>query len=269
MKHIKKFDQLNESVKEIPSQPFFIAAKDGSELDRKLLKEYGIKSGPGIYYIAPDGMKLEVFMHTKDGKSGWMVHPITKSVAAGAKKFDKKFNTASRRKQFMDDERDAALGEGTVNEDTQAGEVEYKGDTFRIAHIHTDKWRIVKNGVWTIVIGADVDEAKKAASKYLDLLYANTGGKVFMPKFGTNYVVTGQKFDTDSGTVKDGNTITFVTGSHNRNPGGTGKITLRKGDKLKFDEDGEDNGFWYVNGDRVKGSKGWSLLWSLQIKPVK
>lgn len=157
--------------------------------------------------------------------------------------------------------------ENFLNEDTQAGEIQYKNDTFRIAHIHTNKWRVVKNGVWTIVTGEDVEAAKKAATEYLDLLYANTGGKEFMPNHKTTYVVTGQRFDTDTGTVKDGNTITFVTGSHNRNPNGTGKLTLKKGDTLKFDTDGEDNGFWYVNGDRVKGSKGWSLLWSLQIKP--
>jgi hypothetical protein len=148
------------------------------------------------------------------------------------------------------------------------GEVNYDGDIFKLTHIHTNKWRLVKNREWQIVIGDTLEEATESAKQFLKLFYAD-GKPAINPRYGTKFVVTGEKFDYETGTVKQGNTITFITGSHNRNLGGTGKAVARKGDVLTFDDDGEDDGFWYLNGgkERMKGSHGWSLVWSLQIKP--
>jgi len=91
MKNIKKFGSFLNESKEIPKQPFFVEAKDGAELDRKLKSEYGITPGRGIYYFNEDNsIKFEVFMKEKDGKSGWMVHPISKEMEARLRRADKR-----------------------------------------------------------------------------------------------------------------------------------------------------------------------------------
>ena len=164
----------------------------------------------------------------------------------------------------------------------------YLGEEFKIKHIHTNSYRLTdkKTNTWQIVHGEDIQDAQKNAKGLLDIVFGE-GRPNFYPKKGDKFVVTGDYFNSDTNTFEEIDKISFREGTHWQLPGGTGTVYAKKGDIITFDRQGEDNGFWYLDGDKkvdskyyfkyedgssrysVKGPKPWHLLWSAKIKSVK
>ena len=171
-----------------------------------------------------------------------------------------------------------------INE-SESFEFNHLGEDFKLNHIHTNSYRLIdkKTNTWSIVKGADMQDAQSNAMQLIDDVFAD-GRPNFYPNKGEKFVVTGEHFDSDTNTTKKTDKISFRQGTHWQNPGGTGSVHAKRGDVITFDREGEDNGFWYLDGDKrvdpkyyfkytdgsprysVKGSKPWHLLWSKQIR---
>ena len=147
-----------------------------------------------------------------------------------------------------------------------------KGENFILEHIHDDSYRVIHRPTrtWSIVEGA---AALLEAEALIDILWKSGDPNLF-PKKGDKFVVL----------YEDG--LEFDTGTHHMNPQGTGKVTAKKGDILTFSREGEDYGWYYLDGGKVrhpqyyfeyadgskreaaKGSKPWQYIWRRYIKKI-
>ena len=137
-----------------------------------------------------------------------------------------------------------------LNEDTEKKmEFTHKNSDFILSHIHTNLWRVIDNKTrtWSIVPGSDINAALKKAKSLIDDVFAD-GRPEFYPKTRAKFVVTGLTYNNE-GETKKLDSLSFRIGAHSRNPGGTAIVLVKKGEVLIFDRQGEDNGFWYKEGN--------------------
>jgi hypothetical protein len=153
-------------------------------------------------------------------------------------------------------------------------EFNHQESDFRLEHIHKNSYRVIDKitRTWSIVEADDETQALVKAKMLIDQVFSN-GRPNFHPRSNAKFVVL-----ADS--------LSFRVGTHIRNLSGTGNVFAQKGDILTFDQEGEDNGFWYLDGNKVKdpqfyfkykdgsqrssvrGQKPWGLIWGQKIREI-
>ena len=115
-------------------------------------------------------------------------------------------------------------------------------------------WFLFKDG-----IAKTTEEAIALAKPKIDRIFSK-GFPNKNPWVGDTFVVLADE-------------IGFRVGTNSQNFNGTGSVTAKKGDIIVFDREGEDNGFWSIEGDgerngHMQGSRPWSLIYGEKIQQV-
>lgn len=156
---------------------------------------------------------------------------------------------------------------------------------FYVEHVHTDTYRVGHrpSGTWNLLTAPDLDTALKIGIELIDLVWAK-GEPNFYPSYKA-YRVTGTRWDHNTNEIVPSDGISLRAGTHSRNYSGTHSVQVAAGEQIICDRTGEDYSFFYYdtkprdpeNSNRyadgewrvsMRGSKIWSLLWSLEVTPV-
>ena len=143
---------------------------------------------------------------------------------------------------------------------------EHQDTTWKVQLVYEGCYRIIDPyGSWFLLkdgIAKTTEEAIELAKPKIDRVFAK-GFPNTNPWVGDTFVVLADE-------------IGFRVGTHSQNFNGTGSVTAKKGDILIFDREGEDNGFWDIQGEnynpnnrgKLQGSRPWHLIYDEKIQQL-